>query len=203
MAWSRPRDYERHRKSPESADQALATLLLALGTPAEHECYRAYLAWVSGDPIDESLTLIPAIQARRAIGILDPDEALHLIGSLMEVIMESRRETDPRLRALEDSIDALEARLGREHEAAHGCTLDEHGSCYDDDGYFDSSEALEDSPEYHAIVRQLEAESLRLEVQLLREHGEEEIARLRETQDPLFDERFQRGAKSLYPSTVW
>jgi len=202
MTWSDSREYERPRKGPESANQILGDLLTALGTSSEEERYRAYWGWVTADPVEDSLQLIPAIQARRAIGILHPDEALYLIGGVMEAIMECMRESDPRLRVYEESIDALEERLGREHEAAHGCTL-EDGECYsDDESYFYTRDALEESDEYRELVRQSEAESLRLEAQLLRDQGEEEIARLREEDEPLFEERWQRGAKSLYPFGV-
>lgn len=194
-----PPSHERPEKGLKSADQVLGDLLTALGTSSEEERYRDYLGWIAAEPVDESLKLIPAIQARRAIGILDPDEALFLIGGVMEAVVESMHDSHPRLRFLEESIDALEARLGREHEAVHGCTLDD-GECYcDEEGYFDTREALEESDEYREIVRQLEAESLRVEVQILREQGEAEIARLREEDVAQFDERSRRGARSLYP----
>ena len=108
----------------------------------QEEREQAFSRWL------HNLKLVPAIQPRREIGILAPDEALFLIGRVMEAVMEFMRDNDPCLRVYGERMDALEPRLCREHEAAHGCTL-EDGCRYSDDGwYFEPEEALEESDEY-------------------------------------------------------
>lgn len=199
-SWN-PAEFELPEKGTRSAEQMLSGLLTSINTSREEECYRDYQEWMVATPVEDTLRLIPAIQARRDIGILDPDEALFLIGRAVEAVMESMYETHPLLLAYEDSIDELRDRLARDHEISHGCTL-ENGECFHDDAYFCVEDALEDSGEYAEINRQADAACLRIELEMLREHGEDEIARLREHDQLLFEERCLRGLDSLFPPKI-
>lgn len=69
-----------------------------------------------------------------------------------ESCCEKSRHGLPRPRRYADRIEAPEARLGREHELAHGCTLVDGVCDQDDSDYLDVRDALEDSDESACVT---------------------------------------------------